>query len=80
MTNYQYLKVVALVLLLNSEMVHAQEGTIADVVVRGNQRIDASAILNAIASKSGEYLDSDRTDADIRAIRSEERRGGQECV
>lgn len=68
MTNYQYLKVIALVLLLNSEMVHAQEGTIADVVVRGNQRIDASAILNAIASKSGEYLDSDRTDADIRAI------------
>lgn len=69
MTNYQYLKIAALVvLLLNSETARAEGDKITEVVVRGNRRIESSAILNAIASKAGDSLDSDRTDADIRSI------------
>lgn len=69
MTHYQYLKIAALVvLLLNSETVRAEDGKISEVVVRGNRRMESSAILNTITTKVGDSLDSDRTDADIRAI------------
>lgn len=36
--------------------------------MRGNRRVEASAILCATAIKAGDTLDSDRTDADIRSI------------
>lgn len=69
MTNYQYFKVAALVvLLLNSKTARAEGDKIGDVVVRGNKRIESAAILNAIATKAGDVLDNDRTDADIRSI------------
>lgn len=69
MTKYQYLKIALVAaLLLNSEAVFAENDKIGEVVVRGNRRIESSAILNAIASKAGERLDSDRTDADIRSV------------
>lgn len=69
MTNYQYLKIAALVLLvLNSETARAEADKISDVVIRGNRRIESSAILNAIQTKAGDNLDADRTDTDIRAI------------
>ncbi|MGB4600668.1 MAG: outer membrane protein assembly factor BamA [Trichlorobacter sp.] len=69
MTNYQYFKVAALVvLLLNSKTARAEGDKIGDVVVRGNKRIESAAILNAIATKAGDALDNDRTDADIRSI------------
>jgi len=68
-TNYQYFKVAALVvLLLNSKTARAEGDKIGDVVVRGNKRIESAAILNAIATKAGDVLDNDRTDADIRSI------------
>jgi len=68
-TNYQYFKVAALVvLLLNSKTARAEGDKIGDVVVRGNKRIESAAILNAIATKAGDALDNDRTDADIRSI------------
>jgi outer membrane protein insertion porin family len=68
-TKYQYLKIALVAaLLLNSEAVFAENDKIGEVVVRGNRRIESSAILNAIASKAGERLDSDRTDADIRSV------------
>ncbi len=69
MTKYQYLKIaVVALLLMNSEAVYAENDTVSEVVVRGNRRIDSAAILNAVSSKTGERLDSDRTDADIRSI------------
>lgn len=69
MTNYQYLKIAALVvLMLNSKTARAEADKISDVVVRGNKRIESAAILNAIATKAGDALDNDRTDADIRSI------------
>ena len=69
MTKYQYLKIaVVALLLMNSNAVYAESDTVSEVVVRGNRRIDSSAILNAVSSKAGERLDSDRTDADIRSI------------
>lgn len=68
MTHYQYLKIAVLVLLLTSETARAEGDKVADVVVRGNRRIESSAILNAVATKVGDSLDNDRTDADIRAI------------
>ncbi len=69
MTKYQYLKIaVVALLLMNSEAVYAESDTVSEVVVRGNRRIDSAAILNAVSSKAGERLDSDRTDADIRSI------------
>jgi len=68
-TKYQYLKIaVVALLLMNSEAVYAESDTVSEVVVRGNRRIDSAAILNAVSSKAGERLDSDRTDADIRSI------------
>jgi len=53
---------------LSSQLVHADTEKVAEVVVRGNRRIEASAILNATSIKVGDTFDSDRTDADIRAI------------
>lgn len=69
MTKYQYLKIALVAaLLLNSEAVFAESDTVGEVVVRGNRRIESSAILNTVSSKAGERFDSDRTDADIRSI------------
>lgn len=69
MTKYQYLKIALVaVLLLNCEVVYAEGDTIGEVVVRGNRRIESSAILNAVSSKAGERLDGDRTDTDIHSI------------
>jgi len=56
------------VLLLVPQPSRADGEKIVDVVVRGNRRIEASAILNVITAKPGDLLNSDRTDMDIRAI------------
>lgn len=55
-------------LLLTDRTAQADGETITEVVVRGNRRVEASAILSAIGTKAGEALNADRTDADIRAI------------
>jgi outer membrane protein insertion porin family len=41
---------------------------IADIVIKGNRRIETAAIANALSMKVGEFLYADRVDADIRAI------------
>jgi len=41
---------------------------IGKVLIKGNRRIESSAILNVVKLKSGELLDIDKVDADIRAI------------
>jgi len=55
-------------LVLADQPAHADGEKIAEVVVRGNRRVEASAILGATAIKPGDTLDGDRTDADIRSI------------
>jgi outer membrane protein insertion porin family len=51
-----------------SESAYAEGETIAEISVRGNRRIEASVIQNAIKLKVGDTLYSDKTDADLRAI------------
>ena len=41
---------------------------IGKVLIKGNRRIESSAILNVVKLKPGELLDIDKVDADIRAI------------
>ncbi len=61
-------KIALLALLLATETAHAEADKIADVIVRGNKRVESAAILNAVGTKTGDLLDSDRTDSDIRSI------------
>lgn len=68
-TQKSYLTIALLAALsLSSQLVQADTEKVTEVVVRGNRRIEASAILNATSIKVGDTFDSDRTDADIRAI------------
>lgn len=55
-------------MLLVPHVSHADGEKITDIVVRGNRRIDASAILNIISVKPGDTVSGDRTDSDIKAI------------
>ena len=55
-------------LVLADQPAYADGEKITEVVVRGNRRVEASAILGATAIKPGDTLDGDRTDADIRSI------------
>lgn len=59
---------VLVALVLADRSAHADGEKITQVVVRGNRRIEASAILNAISIKNGDTLNSEKTDADIRSI------------
>lgn len=59
---------VLVALVLADRSAHADGEKITQVVVRGNRRIEASAILNAISIKNGDTLSSEKTDADIRSI------------
>ena len=69
MKYYPGLTAAVLIALMFAERpAHAEGEKISEVVVRGNRRIEASAILGAISIKSGDTLDAARTDADIRAI------------
>ena len=46
----------------------AEAEKIVEVAVKGNRRIEASTVLNAVKLKAGDTLEGDKTDADIRAI------------
>lgn len=46
----------------------AEPEKIAEITVKGNRRIDASAILLAVKSKPGDTMDLDRVNDDLRAI------------
>nr|WP_223913372.1 outer membrane protein assembly factor BamA [Geobacter sp. AOG1] len=46
----------------------AEGEKITDIQVKGNRRIEAAAILNAVRLKAGDLLYADKVDADIRAI------------
>lgn len=41
---------------------------VVQVLVKGNRRIEQSAILNVVKTKAGDTLDGEKTDSDIRAI------------
>lgn len=69
MTKRSYLMTALLVaLLLANQSAYADGEKITQVVVRGNRRVEASAILNATSIKVGDALNSEKTDADIRSI------------
>lgn len=69
MTQYPYMTTAALCALLLTPQVSRAEGDkVVDIVVRGNHRIESSAILNQIKVKPGDTLSDDRTDADVRAV------------
>ena len=46
----------------------AEGEKIVEVVVKGNRRIENSAVLNVVRMKAGDTLEADKTDSDIRAI------------
>jgi outer membrane protein insertion porin family len=46
----------------------AEGEKIVEVVVKGNRRIEKSAVLNVVKMKAGDTLEGDKTDTDIRAI------------
>jgi len=48
--------------------VFAEGEKIVSVIVKGNKRIEAAAILNVVTMKAGDILYADKTDADLRAI------------
>jgi outer membrane protein insertion porin family len=46
----------------------AEGEKIAEIVVKGNRRIEKAAILNVVKFKPGDFLYADKVDADVRAI------------
>lgn len=46
----------------------AESEKIVEVVVKGNRRIEKTAVLNVVKMKAGDTLEGDKTDTDIRAI------------
>jgi len=48
--------------------VFAEGEKVDEIIIRGNKRIEAPAILNAIKLKPGDTLSHEKTSADIRAI------------
>lgn len=67
-TGLQLKRLAFLLVLFTTELAYADAEKIADVVVRGNRRIEAAAIANAVTTRPGDTLDRDKTDADIKAI------------
>ena len=53
---------------LSAGFARAEGEKITEIQVKGNRRIEAAAILNAIKLKSGDLLYADKVDADIRGI------------
>lgn len=69
MSSYPSLTALLLATLLVSEgAAWGGDEKIAEVVVRGNRRVESAAIIGAISSRAGDTLNNDRTDADIRSI------------
>ncbi|MFZ3207643.1 MAG: outer membrane protein assembly factor BamA [Geobacteraceae bacterium] len=56
-----------LFVLLNG-VVRAEGEKISDIVIKGNRRIETSAILNVVKLKAGDLLFADKVDADVRSI------------
>ncbi|ABB32582.1 outer membrane protein assembly complex, YaeT protein [Geobacter metallireducens RCH3] len=59
---------IAAAVVLAAQGAFAEGEKISDVQVRGNRRIDAAAILNAVTLKAGDLFYVEKVDADIRAI------------
>ncbi|MDA8414355.1 MAG: outer membrane protein assembly factor BamA [Desulfobacteraceae bacterium] len=62
------LVIVVVLQVLCAGFASAEGEKIVEVVVKGSQRIEKSAVLNVVKLKAGDTLENDRTDADIRAI------------
>lgn len=59
---------IALLLLVLSGVAFGEEEKIAELLIKGNRRIETAVILNAVRIKAGDPLDKERVDGDIRAI------------
>ncbi|MBL0224322.1 MAG: outer membrane protein assembly factor BamA [Geobacteraceae bacterium] len=59
---------VLIVPLFCAGLVWAEGEKIVEVAVKGNRRIEKSAVLNVVKMKAGDTLEGDKTDNDIRAI------------
>lgn len=57
-----------MMVVLPAGFTRAEGEKITEIQVKGNRRIEAAAILNAIRLKAGDLLYADKVDADIRAI------------
>jgi outer membrane protein insertion porin family len=66
-TNYVIL-LLALALLLVPLVALAEGEKIAEVLVKGNRRIEVAAIANVLKLKAGDTLFAEKVDADVRAI------------
>ena len=62
------LMILSLVAVFYSSTVRAEEEKLLEVQIQGNRRIESAAILNVVKFKAGDALNTDKTDADIRAI------------
>jgi outer membrane protein insertion porin family len=62
------LVLISILLVLLGGVVHAEGEKITDLVIKGNRRIETSAILNVVKLKAGDLLFADKVDADVRFI------------
>jgi outer membrane protein insertion porin family len=62
-----YAVTLLLLVLVGSSAAEERE-KIAEVVIKGNRRIETAAILNVVKTKAGDFLYPDKVDADVRAI------------
>jgi outer membrane protein insertion porin family len=60
--------IVSFLLLISVCAVVAQEGTIKEIVILGNERVDQGTILKEVQSKAGEGFSKERVAKDIKAI------------
>jgi outer membrane protein insertion porin family len=56
------------IILLCGVSVFAADDRIAEIIIKGNQRIDTAAIMMVLKSKSGEFLSPEKVNQDIKGI------------
>lgn len=60
--------ITVVVALIFSGTAGAEGEKVAEILIKGNRRIETAAILNVVTLKPGSYLFADKVDADVRAI------------
>ena len=63
-----YLRLLTTLLLLWPAVAWAASGTIGEIRIEGNQRVEASAIHSVLSAKPGEAYDPAVVDHDVKAI------------
>jgi outer membrane protein insertion porin family len=68
LTAIRKIAAVLILLHLTVSVASAAEQRLSAVAIKGNSRVETAAIMLAVSSKAGELLDSERVDADVKAI------------